>query len=340
MALFDVVKPRIIELGKIKIGGLGEERQKRGGGSYRLPIKLDHFVITTLHRDGRGGLIQDDGLMTALKGEGYADSDGKLRRLPIAVLSNDIEDVLQAAYVRYNGKRIEARSDGVTLEKFFAGGKWLDEPHVSEWKPEMAEAVDSKGVPFFKMHATFNCVIASKAARWGGVYKFRTTSGISASQLAGSLVEIKQLTGGVLRGMPLRLAVRPLQVSPNGQTTTVYVVHCELVGDDLCELQDRALRRVQAELTNAKQISMMQLEYKRLIHEPGEGESDEEVEEIAAEFHPPERKPEATGADPLAAQLGIGGEDPPAVEAEFVDDAGPVPPGAVHTFDDDERGEV
>ena len=49
------------------------------------------------------------------------------------------------------------------------------------------------------------------------VYKFRTTSRISASQLVGSLVQLQQLTGGVLRGLPLQLVVRPIRVTPDGK---------------------------------------------------------------------------------------------------------------------------
>ena len=42
--------PTLPERGKIKIGQHGAERQGKSG-TYRLPVKLDHFVVTTLHRD-------------------------------------------------------------------------------------------------------------------------------------------------------------------------------------------------------------------------------------------------------------------------------------------------
>ena len=48
--LSDLIKPRLPELGKIKIGGLGQERQARSGGTYRQPVKDDHFTIKNLHR--------------------------------------------------------------------------------------------------------------------------------------------------------------------------------------------------------------------------------------------------------------------------------------------------
>ena len=41
---------RLAPIGKIKIGRKGEERTSGGGGKYRLPEKLDHFLITTRAR--------------------------------------------------------------------------------------------------------------------------------------------------------------------------------------------------------------------------------------------------------------------------------------------------
>src|SRR4051812_46966795 len=112
-SLSHLITPRICELGKIKIGGLGEQRQSKSGGNYRMPVKYNHFVITTLQRDGQGGLVPDEQQINSLSE--YADSDGKLRQLPVAVLSNDIQDIIQASLVWYNGKRLAARSDGKTL---------------------------------------------------------------------------------------------------------------------------------------------------------------------------------------------------------------------------------
>lgn len=320
MGLFDVVKPQVCEIGKIKIGGKGDERKSQSGGTYRMPAKYDHFVITSLNRNQAGDFIRDDELMKSLVADGWGDPDGKLRRIPISLLSNDIEDVMQAAWVWYEGKKVAARSDGVTLTKFFNGKEWLKVPEEVEWKPEYAELRDSKGSPRFKLHTIFNCVISVRQAHWGGVYKFRSTSRITASQLAGSLLEIKQLTCGVLRGMPLRLVMRPMQVAPEGKPTTVYVLHTELIGDDLIAIQDMALNRAKVELANAKSMNLAQLEYRKLVRSPGV-EDEQEAAEIADEFHP-ESQPYVAGetvtadgevvatstpkaADPLLVGLGV-----------------------------------
>lgn len=287
MSLQQLIRPRICELGKIKIGGLGEPRPTRDGQStWNPPVKLDHFVITTLNRDDYGRLIPDVDLMNSLRQ--YADPDGKLRRIPIALLSNDVQEVLQAAWVWYCGKKLGARSDGTTLTKFHDPdtGARLPQPETVPWKLEYADRRDRQGQPFFKLHTMLNVVIAAGSARWGGVYKFRTTSQITASQLYGSLMHLRELTGGVLRGLPLRLVVRPVQVAPEGRPNTVYVVHLELVGNDLAEIQESAMRRAQVELTNARSLAVAQREYRALLSAPDQFDDDADEDEVVREFYP------------------------------------------------------
>jgi hypothetical protein len=317
MGLAELLNPRLNELGKIKIGGLGEEKTSKSGGKYRMPVKYDHFVITTLNRKPNGDLCQDEKLMKSLAE--YADSDGKLRQIPVAVLSNDIEDIMQTAYVMYQGKRLAARSDGVTMERFFVDGKFLDKPISMPFKRETVEAKDAKGNSFFKLHTTFNCVIAAKGARWGGVYKFRTTSQISANQLYSSMIELLSLTNGILRGMPLRLVVSPLQVAPDGKTTTVHVVRLELVGDDMTAIQSAALERAKFELANSQQMKQTQIEYRKMLALPGYSETSEEISEIVDEFHPESAPEEAAPVDPLAEKLGV-------ADGEIPNDPAPLDP--------------
>ena len=132
MSLFDVIKPRIVEVGKLKAGGKNPtERKSAGGGTWRAPEKYDHWIVTTLHRDGKGDLIKDSILMDQLVAEGHADPDGKLRRIPISVMSNELDEIMQSSYLAYAGRRLAARSDGVTLVKFANKGKWLN--YLERW---------------------------------------------------------------------------------------------------------------------------------------------------------------------------------------------------------------
>lgn len=290
--------PRLTELGKIKIGGLGEARPKiGGGGTWRLPQKHDYFTITTLNRNQGGDLVADKKLMDQLLAD-YGDQDGKLRQIPVRVLSDDIDEVLQSAFVWYGGKTVGARSDGKTitwnccpeLGKYF--GTRYPEPVEQPWTPECLELKDTKGNKLFKLHSVFNCVVAAQESRFGGVYKLRTTSIISFKQLYASLLHIHQLTGGILIGMPIVLVVRPVQVSPDGKTTTVYVVHAELRGSGLAELQAQAVNQMQFRLENRQRLASAQNQYRKLLAAPGT-ESQSEAEDISAEFHPEMEAPEA-----------------------------------------------
>lgn len=309
MALSDLLRPRICELGKIKIGGKGEARQARDGGTYRLPVKYDHFIITTMNRDKDDGLLQDVELMASLKE--FADADGKLRTLPVAVLSNEIEDVIECNWMWYVGQKMAGKSDGEEATLFYdpKSSQWLKEPVTVAWDPDWAEP-DSKGNRIWKLHTTLNVVLATTQGRFGGVYKFRTTSRITADQLYGSLLQLKALTGGILRGMPLNLVVRPQKVSPQGKATVVYVVHVELRGPNLQAIQDMAVERAKYELANAQQLERARLEYRRIVRAP---ETDVELADIADEFHAevPDEPEKPSGPDPLAKELGIAGDEPP-----------------------------
>lgn len=279
--------PRLTELGKIKIGSKGAERPTKSGGTFRLPEKHDYFSVTTMQRNGQGDLIPDSDLEKQLATK-YASADGKLRQLPIRLLSDDPEEIMQSAYVWYGGKTIGARSDGKTITWFNdpASGARLKEPKIEPWNDSMLELKDSRGVKLLKLHTTFNCVVAAPEARWGGVYKFRTTSIISGSQLYGSLVETLRLTGGVLVGMPLMLVVRPIQVAPDGKPTTVYVVHVELRGAEMKAIQEQALVQMKYAVEFKGQMLASQAQYRKMLAAPGENESEDDAKDITDEFHP------------------------------------------------------
>ena len=290
MAIEDILTPTIVEVGAIRIGTLGEERKARGGNStYRLPQKLDHFIVTTKYRDKNKILVQDAAVMESLRAN-HADPDGEIRKIPIALLSDDISDSLHASYVCYKGKQCLARSDGKELIVYgdFTTGNMFSEPKIQPWTKELEEK-EFKGKRVFKPHSTFDVVIALAESRFGGVYKFRSGSRISGEQLYGSLCHISALTGGVLVGMPLNLVVRPLQVNPEGiGPTTVHVVHVELHGADLQTLQEKALKIAEFQKDHRIQIGSMRKQMRTLTYEPGDPsyENDELVAELQQEFHP------------------------------------------------------
>jgi len=305
------IRPRIVELGKIKIGKKEDKvRKTQGGREWRAPEKLDHFLITTLQRTDKGDLVEDRGLMDQLLRMQPGGGE-KLREIPVELLSDEIDDVLVASHCYYGSKKIWGTCDEETCTWFVdSQGNALKEPVKKPCNGEHAVKPE-QGKPGWKTHATLNCIInAGPSSTVGGVYRFRTTSRITLEQLYGGLVHIQQLTRGVLQGLPLRLVVRPMQVNPevNGktQTTTVYVVHVELRGQDLAAIQHHAAQLTQVRVANAKQIEAARAEYRLMLRAPGESESPEEQEEVAEEFAPdapPDLEPAASEAPAIPAEL-------------------------------------
>lgn len=308
------LKLRDIEVGKIKIGGKGAVQTSAKGNQYQQPEKWDHFVVTQLDRDATGNLRKDDALTKKLAAK-VGSLDGKLREIPIAFLSDDLEQVFPTAYVAYAGKKRVATSDGETITWFSeekSPGQWtpLDTPKI---KPNINHYVEtattgsgSSMTRLFKPHGTLNCVITDGDARWGGVYRFRTTSIITIEQIVSGLTHIQELTRGFLRNVPIRLVVRPLQVAPEGKPTTVYVVHVEMRGTDLVGIQRSVVEAAQAEMATGRQLNAIRREYLALAAAPGDAdESDEEQAEVAEEFHPETVAPAAAAPDPLTGEVAL-----------------------------------
>ena len=319
--ILESLRPTLAELGKIKIGGKGEERPTKSGGKFRLPEKHSYFTITGTDRDSAGDLKVDEALMKRLlekhgvdvtedkKGTGKTTTR-RLREIPIALLSDAIEEVLQASYCFYDGRSMVARCDGETCVWYRdAKGNPIPEGKAIPCNKEH-EKLGQDNKPRFKLHAKFLCTIADGDARWGGVYVLRTTSKISLEQLFGTLQHIKALTSGILAGLPLRLVVRGIEVAPEGKSSTVYVVHVELRGADLNAVQQQALQMAQVRLRNAKELASVGQQYRALLSAPGENEDAEEQADVAEEFHPETAQAAAAPAAPAATKVTVEAQTP------------------------------
>lgn len=269
------LRPALAEAGKIKIGGLGKEQISKKGNKYRAPQKYSSFCLTKTTRDQDGNLIVDKELMEALP----KDPDGKVRELPIVLHADDIEAVFPTSYACYGGRKLECRGDGETATRW-------NQQHTAQDKVECpCSLFGAQGQKTCKPHGTLHCSIALAGyAVAGAVYKWRTTSIISIQRMVGSLQQILA-TVGVLRGVPLRLKVEPVQVSPGNTTTTVYCCHIELKASDINQVQQEAF---QAQKTRAALANGVDLDaqYKQLVAHPGLDESPDEQAEVADEFHP------------------------------------------------------
>jgi hypothetical protein len=272
--------PQLAERGKIKIGELGEKRQKRdGSGEYMLPKKLDHFVITTMQRDAAGRLMPDTLLINKLK-----EAQGgiqKLVELPVRLLYDDIDLNFLTRYSCYVGNRCWCTGDGEQAERLTADGK----------KYEPFACPCERSDPLYprqdkcKTLGTLQ-VLLEGVDRVGGVWKFRTTSWNTVNAILSSLALIKTLTGGPLAGIPLYLVLSPktVTVPTSGQNMVVYVVSLEYRGPEqqLAELgYEIARKRIE------HRIRMDQIEdqARRLLVAPHQ-EPEQDQRETAAEFFP------------------------------------------------------
>ncbi len=273
--MLKLINPSLAEAGKIKIGRLGAERTSRKGNAYRMPEKLDHFVITTTRRDPSGDLEQDEGLMGALA-SGFADEDGKLRRLPIVVHSDDIDEVFPTTLALYTGRKLACRGDGEEATRYqIRNNKRTGKSKQMECP---CDYFGAESDPKCKAHGVLNCsILAPGRGVAGSVYKWRTTSEISLNRMVASLQQIKALTGS-LTGLPLLLCIEPIVVD----TGTVYCCHVEL-RESVLEAQNRLIRLYTARDRVSQMVSPVRLS----IQAPAsDEESDEEQGDVSDEFFP------------------------------------------------------
>lgn len=270
------IMPAFTECGKIKLGGLGDERKAKSGGTYRMPVKFDEFVVTKTYRNNEGDLVPDDDIMGALDKD-----DGKLRAIPILLHSDELEEVFPTSYARYAGKKLHCSGDGKVATRW----------ELKEGKRTGANKQIQCPCQFLqdrscKPHGTLHCSIRVEGlAVAGAIHTFRTTSIISIRRIIGSLTQIQKLAG-VLQGLPLWLVVQPVVVTPDGHpTSTVYCAHIELRAADIKSAQLAAIEAAKLRKELAGEVAQMNERYRAMLKAPAEDESDEEQAAVAAEFH-------------------------------------------------------
>ena len=220
------LSPTLFEAGRVKIGMKGEKRQSQGGGTWQAPVKLDHFVITKNNRDATGNFVRDEELMARLT----KDADGKIRKIPIVLLYDDINLNFISSYTCYMGTSLMCRGDGHNAnEAVIQQGKLVGWAGRDCTCPRSEFGYEGKDK--CKLTGRLQFVVRGNE-RLGGVHTIRTTSVHSVRAIQSALLLFKSMTGGTLAGIPLELSVNPRQVNdPTGKAQTVYVLGLEFVGD-------------------------------------------------------------------------------------------------------------
>ena len=281
---------RLVEVGKIKIGGHGDLRKgKTNKPDYRLPVKFDHFKVTGMDKDGNDNFIPDPEI-TKLLGD-------KPKALDILLLSDNIDNNFMTSYAMYKGKKCACRGDGETASRRFAidpkTKKELDKPYYKD------VPCNTETCPFFiaekplcKPNGILTCMLP-QTNKVGGVHKFRTTSWNSVINITSSLEAIKLITGGVLFGIPLKMELIEKQTEDHGKVKVVNIVY----NGSMQKLQIESGRQKQLRLDGS--VSMIKQD--NLIKTSGIMEDHDDEGEIEGEFYTepepePKKEPKKKGA--------------------------------------------
>lgn len=273
----------LAELGKIKIGGLGEERTARSGKAYKLPQKLDHFVITKNVRDSGGRLIIDTTIMDKL------DADPK--SIAVTLLYDDPRKNLVSFYALYSGGYRVCWGDGETAQRRGYKDRKNDKgetirEYSDDWKKitcPLRECPEWKANRC-KMHGILSVVLRESPVV-GGVYRFRTTSRNSIQYLYSSMAFLGKIAYNVLAGLPLRLVIQPETREAKGHGRVLIQTVNLLYDGSMEDLRNKALEVAQTRATVHIEMKQIESQIKALPDE-----SNAEQYAIEQEYHPESRE--------------------------------------------------
>jgi hypothetical protein len=266
--------PGLTEKGKIKIGRKGATREKQGGGTYQLPQKLDHFLVTTLERGKDNNFVIDEQIHSIIGKEP--------KSIPVKLLFDDIALNFQCRYACYNGKTLFCSGDGEVALRMNPGSA----ERIEVQCPCNRQDPTYTGTDKCKINGTLSVMIDGVNSV-GGIHKFRTTGYNSTVGILSSLTLIRSLTGGFLAGLPLRMSIQP-KVCTNpvdGSSQTVYVVGIEFAGT-MDDLYGKTLAIAQKNADFRARMIHVEDEVKKLISV--DSSLIDEAGDIQEEFYPEE----------------------------------------------------
>lgn len=270
--------PGLVERGKIKIGAKGAVRQKQGGGgTYQMPTKLDHFLITTMERGQDNNFLRDEQLHGLL--------GDKPREIPVVLIYDDIDLNFQTRYAAYAGRTLWCSGDGEVARRAQKNGDAVEYTEVQ--CPCHRQDPTYTGRDKCKINGTLSVMIRGAEAI-GGVWKFRTTSYNSVVGIMSSLALIKRITGGPLAGIPLMMTLTPKAVTDpvGGGQQTVYVVGIEYRGG-MESLQDQGHNLLLNRTTHSLRIDHIEDEARQLItYAPQRFAAPDDIDDEVEEFYP------------------------------------------------------
>jgi hypothetical protein len=269
-----LVPAQLRETRRVAIGKKDEKVRQTGDGkgTWRAPMKLDHFLVTLKEQDERGDFVVDDVF--------HKQYGMKPKEIPIQLLFDRIHLNLMSYLGYYTGRKAFCKGNGQVAQRLQQDGshKPVECPcnFLTEGK--------------CKPHMVFQFRLPGMDI--GECAKFRTTGKSTMKYIQGGLWMVKQSVAeemgcsvdeAPLKNIPLRMKWgRESIVGKDGQARVIPVVSVGFAGteDDL-----RAIAGKRQRVLKETQIQLIELERRRyrelLLPEPMK-----EAAMITEEFHP------------------------------------------------------
>lgn len=272
------LSPGLVERGKIKIGEKGAKRTSNGGKEWQPPVKLDHFLVTSMERGLDGNFLHDKDVMAKL--------GDKPREIPIQLVYDDINLNFPSRYACYIGKTLWCSGDGQQARRANTNEQGVLQPgHHLVQCPCPRQDPTYTGSDKCKITGTLSAVITG-ADVVGGVWKFRTTSYNSVVGILSSLAMIKRITGGRLAGIPLVMKLSPKAVTDpvKGSQQTIYVVSVEYRGS-VQALRTAGYLALREDKEHGVKIELLEDQARVMLAERRD-EFEDDADDVVAEFFP------------------------------------------------------
>jgi hypothetical protein len=269
---------------------------KSAGNDSVAPKKLDHIAFMKKSPDGKW---VDDAELT----DHYRQqSGGKPMAVRIVLFDNELETVFPHAMKAFMKRGLWCVGDGDEAQRRNLGKDNKEWGPLQPFKGPCANG----GCPFVEQKKCkptgtlyFSLVDFLKL---GSLCKVQTTSYQSILQINSALHTLTHMTGGVIRGIPMKLFVQPDQSKfmQEGQLRTgnKFVWGLEVSANDMRDLT-KQLTEGPREMYQMRQLSM------GTVIEAEEEDEEELADEITGEFYEP-----SESAKPDDAQTPSGGSGP------------------------------
>lgn len=205
-------RPRVPVAGTLKIGDIEE----RAGKS--LPKKLDHLRFCGPSATASGQYPDRPDMA--------AENKAKAKAVTVELVSDEPAVNLEVAYVMAGRGHVLCRGNGIKAERRM-DAKGIISPDQG-FRP-LSDGTCGESCPFFRQG---KCKLAStlrfripERTDLGSVWQFRSTSWNTAQDLLGAMAAIKELTGGILARIPLRLFMTEQRRNPltdTGRTSSSF----------------------------------------------------------------------------------------------------------------------